>query len=89
MESGLIIKRALDINVIKQVWLVDRLNDHKELLKREADFSTSLISYKLKNNSFSAEEFLIECQILNIDVESIKETCFGEVWSVSGEKLKY
>lgn len=60
----------------KQIWLVDKLNEYKHLMGKEDEYSASLISYKLKNNSFTVEEFLIIASIMEIDVNQIKKAYF-------------
>jgi len=45
-------------------WLADKTNISKQA-----------INYKFKNNSFTAEELLILSEVLNINLEELKDKC--------------
>lgn len=76
MNISDIILEALKNDGRKQIWLVSKLNEYRHLLNKEEEYSASLVSYKLKNNSFTVEEFLIIASILEIDVNQVKKAFF-------------
>ena len=73
MNISEIILDALKREGRKQIWLVTKLNEYRHLLNKEDEYSSSLVSYKLKNNSFTVEEFLIIASVLELDVNCLKE----------------
>lgn len=69
MNSAEYIKNIIDERGLKQYKIAEQMNE----LVSEFKMSDNKLSYKLKNNSFTADELVVLGMVLNIDLNKLKE----------------